>query len=181
MVNNSGYVKIDIMSKRALKKELVSFDKKKLIDLICDLYDKNKSVKEYLDYYINPDEKETLKLYKIKIREAFYPKRGFGFKLATGKKAISDFRKLKPSMDSLIDLMLCYVENGVEFTNDFGDIDEGFYSSIEGVFADSVKLIDKGHLQVKYKSRAFEILRQTENIGWGFNDTLSDSYYEIFE
>lgn len=168
------------MSKRELKKELESFDKKKLIDLIADLYDKNKSVKEYLDYYVNPNEKESLKNYKSKVKEAFYPKRGFGFKIAIGKKAISDFRKLKPSSDSLIDLMMCYVESGVEFTNDFGDINEGFYSSLESVYYDVMKLIDKNGLHDKYKIRAYEILKETENIGWGFHDTLSDFYYQIY-
>lgn len=52
------------MSKSELKKELKSYDKKKLIDLISDLYDKNKTVREYLDYYANPDENEALKIYK---------------------------------------------------------------------------------------------------------------------
>jgi len=169
------------MSKCEIKKELESFEKKKLIDLISDLYDKNKSVKEYLDYYVNPNEKEALKLFKVKVREAFYPKRGFGFKIAVAKKAISDFRKLKPSIDSLVDLMMCYVESGVEFTNDFGDINEAFYSSIESVFSDAIKLIDKNGFHGKYKMRAREILKGTENIGWGFHDSLSDFYYEIYE
>ena len=169
------------MSKHELKKELESFDKKKLINLISDLYDKNKSVKEYLDYYINPNEKATLEIYKVKVREAFYPKRGFGFNIANGKKAISDFRKLQPSPDSLIDLLMCYVESGVEFTNDYGDINEGFYSSIESVYHDALKLIDKNGLHDNYKIRAHEILKETENIGWGFHDTLADYYYEIYD
>ncbi|MCX6231848.1 MAG: DUF6155 family protein [Bacteroidetes bacterium] len=169
------------MSKHDLKKKLESLDKKKLIDLISVLYDKQKSVKEYLDYYVNPDEKEALKIYKVKVREAFYPKRGFGYKIAIGKKAISDFRKLKPATDSLVDLMMCYVESGVEFTNDFGDINEGFYASIESVYFDALKLIDKNGLHDKYQSRAYEILLETENIGWGFHDSLSYFYYEIYD
>jgi hypothetical protein len=169
------------MSKRELRKELESFDKKKLVDLIFYLYDKNKSVKEYLDYYISPDEKATLQIYKVKVREAFYPKRGFGYKIANGKKAISDFRKLKPTVDSLIDLLIYFVECGVEFTNDYGDISEGFYSSIEGVYYDAMKLIDKNGLHNNYKIRAHEILKETVNIGWGFHDTLSDYYYEIYD
>lgn len=169
------------MSKRELRKELESFDKKKLVDLIFYLYDKNKSVKEYLDYYISPDEKATLQIYKVKVREAFYPKRGFGYKIANGKKAISDFRKLKPTVDSLIDLLIYFVECGVEFTNDYGDIAEGFYSSIEGVYYDAMKLIDKNGLHDNYKIRAHEILKETVNIGWGFHDTLSDYYYEIYD
>jgi hypothetical protein len=167
------------MSKRELKKELESFDKGKLINLILDLYDKNKAVKEYLDYFVNPDEKEALNHYKVKVREAFYPKRGFGFKLAVGKKAISDFRKLKPSADSLIDLMMHYVECGVEFTNDYGDINESFYSSLESVYSDALKMIGKNELRDKYEIRGSEILKETRNIGWGFHDSLSYSYHDI--
>jgi hypothetical protein len=59
------------MSKRDLKKELEDFDKKKLIGLISELYDKNKSVKEYLDYYLKPDDSEILKVYKAKIRKHY--------------------------------------------------------------------------------------------------------------
>lgn len=168
------------MSKRELIKELADFDKKKLIGLISELYDKNKSVKEYLDYYFNPDEKAILKVYREKVREAFYPKREFGFKLAVGKKAISDFRKLKPSADSLIDLILYYVECGVEFTNDYGDIDENYYLSLERAFRDSLDLIDKHLLHDTFKARALKIVQDTINTGWGFYDTLADFYYEIY-
>lgn len=169
------------MSKRELKKELESYDKKRLIDLISELYDKNKSVKEYLEYLLNPNEKATLEIYKIKVREAFYPKRGFGVKLVNGKKAISDFRKLNPSAESIIDLLMCYVESGVKFTNDYGDIDEGFYSSIENVFHDAMNWIDENGLHDNFKNRALEILNKTEDIGWGFHDTLLEFYFEIYD
>ena len=168
------------MSKRDLKKELADFDKKKLIGLISELYDKNKSVKEYLDYYLSSDEKAILKVYREKVREAFYPKRGFGFKLAAGKKAISDFRKLRPSADSLIDLMLYYVECGIEFTNDYGDINENYYLSLERAYRDSLDLIDKHLLHDTFKDRALQVVHDTENVGWGFHDTLGDFYYEIY-
>lgn len=169
------------MNKRELKKELELFDKKKLIDLISDIYDKNNYVKEYLEYILSPNEKETLEIYKIKVKEAFYPKRGFGYKLANGKKAISDFRKLNPSAESIIDLLLCYVESGVKFTNDYGDIDEGFYSSIESVYHDAMKWIGKNELHDKFKDRTLDILEKTKNIGWGFHDTLTEIYIEFYD
>jgi hypothetical protein len=169
------------MSKRDLKKELSGFDKTKLIGLISELYDKNKSVKEYLDYYLKPDEDAVLKVYRAKVKEAFYPKRGFGFKLALGKKAITDFRKLKPSPDSLIDLMLHYVECGVKFTNEIGDINENYYLSLERVFRDSMELIDAHFLYDSFKDRALQILTDSADIGWGFHDTLRQFYYETFE
>jgi hypothetical protein len=168
------------MGKRNLKKELAEYDKKMLIGLISDLYDKNKSVKEYLDYFLNPDEQVILKAYKTKVKEAFYPKRGFGFNLAAGKKAISDFRKLNPSIESLIDIMLYYAECGVQFTKDYGDINENYYLSIERTFRDSMELIDLNQLHDKFKDKAFNIYQNSENTGWGFNETLGDFYYETF-
>ena len=168
------------MGKRDLKKELADYDKKMLIGLISDLYDKNKSVKEYLDYFLKPDEEAMLKAYKTKVKEAFYPKRGFGFNLAAGKKAISDFRKLNPSIESLIDIMLYYAECGVQFTKDYGDIDENYYLSIERTFRDSMELIDINLLHDKFKDKALKIFQNSENTGWGFNETLGDFYYEAF-
>ena len=168
------------MGKRDLKKELADYDKKMLIGLISDLYDKNKFVKEYLDYFLKPDEKEMLKAYKTKVKEAFYPKRGFGFNLAAGKKAINDYRKLKPSIDCLIEIMLCYAECGVQFTKDYGDINENYYLSIERTYRDSMELIDINQLHDKFKEKAFQIYQNSENTGWGFHDTLGNFYYETF-
>lgn len=79
--------------------------------------------------------KACLKKYRDKVYEAFYPKRRFDYNLKQGKQAISDFKKLAPSAESLVDLMLFYVETGIEFTNDFGDINEVCYSSLESTFA----------------------------------------------
>lgn len=169
------------MSKRNFKKEIESFDKKQLLGLIMDVYTKNTSAKEYLDFLFNPNDVEVLKSYKLKVREAFYPKRGYGCKLSKGKKAISDYRKLNPTPDSLIDLLLCYVESGVDFTNDYGDIDENFYSSIEGVYDNALKMISKVGLQNKYKDRAYQVTTKTENIGWGFHDAFCDCYYDIYD
>src|SRR5690606_280852 len=122
-----------------LKKELKKLDKDKLIDLVADLYKKNKSVKEFFDFYVNPDERELFEKYRDKVFEAFYPKRGYNYKLKDGKQAISDFKKLGTSTDLLADLMLFYVETGVKFTNDYGDVNETFYKSLATTFVDSLR------------------------------------------
>ncbi len=168
------------MSKRDLKKELADFDKKKLIGLISELYDKNKSVKEYLDYYLKPNDKEILKVYKVKVREALFPKRGTRYNLGSGKKAISDFRKLSPSPESLVDLMLYYVECGAEFTANFGDINENYYINLAKVFRDSLELIDINNLHKSFKDKAHNIVLLSENIGWGFYDAVLNLYLETF-
>jgi Family of unknown function (DUF6155) len=164
-----------------IKKELNRFDKDKLIQLITELYKKNKSVKEYFDFFVNPDENALFEKYKAKVSEAFYPKRGYELKLRDGKQAIAEFKKIEPATILLADLMLFYVECGVKFTNEFGDIDEAFYSSIEKVYLKALALMHKEEILDQFKSRAFKIVEDTNDIGWGFHDYLGEVYYDHYE
>ncbi|MET4083858.1 hypothetical protein ABIB40_003831 [Pedobacter sp. UYP30] len=112
--------------------------------------------------------------------EAFYPKRGYDFKLSDGKKAISDFKKLGPSSILIVDLMLFYVETGVKFTNEYGDISESFYSVLEATYGAALKLMRKENLLMEFKDRAEEIVHDTRNIGWSFHYYLSHVYSSFF-
>jgi len=163
-----------------IKKELIKLDKEKLVELVVDLYKKNKSVKELLDFYVNPNEKELFLKYKDKVYEAFYPKRGDRFKLSDGKKAISDFKKLEASKELLSELMLFYAETGVKFTNEFGDIDEPFYNSIASVYSNALTLMNKESILDKFADRAKQIVEDTSGIGWGFHDELGDIYCQFY-
>ena len=163
-----------------IKKELKKLDKDKLIDLVADLYKKNKSVKEFFDFYVNPDGKELLNKYRDKIFEAFYPKRGFGYKLKDGKQAINDFKKLGTSPDLLSDLMLFYVEIGVKFTNDFGDINEAFYKSLAASYVDALTLMNKQNILDKFADRAGQVIDDTNGLGWGFHDYLFQVWIDFY-
>ena len=163
-----------------IKKELKKLDKDKLIDLVTELYKKNKSVKEFFDFYINPNEIELFEKYRDKVFEAFYPKRGYNFKLKNGKQAISDFKKLGPSSNLLAELMLFYVETGVKFTNDFGDIDESFYSSIEKSYVAALTLMQKENILDRFADRAGKVVGDTSGIGWGFHDYLVDVHSNFY-
>lgn len=163
-----------------IKKELKKLDNDKLVELVADLYKKNKSVKEFFDFYVNPNERELFEKYREKVFEAFYPKRGYKFKLKEGKQAISDFKKLGPSADLLADLMLFYVETGVKFTNDFGDIDEAFYSSMETTYVAALTLMRKENLLDKFADRAGKVVGDTSGIGWGFHDFLAGVHADFY-
>ena len=52
--------------------------------------------------------------------------------------------------------MLHYVENGVQFTDFYGDIGENFYTSMENMFDDAVEYIFKN--QILKWHEAFSIL-----------------------
>jgi hypothetical protein len=163
-----------------LKRELRKLDKDQLIDLISDLYKKEKSVKQLLDFYVNPNEKELFKEYRHTVITAFYPEHGYEIKLHKGREAISDFGKYGPSTHLLADLMLVYVETGISFTNDFGDMNESFYSSLESMYVRALKLIQKEGILNKFAIRAKAIVDDTRNVGWGFHDYLAEVYYSFF-
>ena len=130
---------------------------------------------------MNSDDKTVSDKYKKIIKREFFPTRGFGkARLAVSKKAISDFKKLCKSETDLIDLMLFYVEQGVQFTLTYGDITEAFYTSLEDVFDKALQLINKTNTEKIFESRCEEILSDTSDIGWGFGDTLSDLYEIAF-
>jgi hypothetical protein len=164
-----------------IKTDLKNLDKVKLIQLITDLYKKNKSVREYVDFFIKPDELSAFSSYREKVFEAFYPRRGFGPKLSAGKQAISEFKKLEASPELVADLMLFYVETGVEFTNEFGDIDEGFYSSLGSTYGSALKLMKKEGILAKFSKRAKKVVEDTDKIGWGFHDHLWHTYYTFYD
>ena len=169
------------MGLREVKSELNKLDKDVLIKHISELYKKFKPVKEYFDFYINPDEKKLLEQYKDKVTEGFFPKRGDQIKLSISRKAINDFKKLGVSQESLADLLLHFVECGVELTNIYGDINENFYSSVGNTYNKALEIIDNNGLLEKFKARAMKIVNDTENIGWGFHDYLVKLYYDHYE
>lgn len=163
-----------------IKKELKKLDKDKLIELVADLYKKNKSVKEFFDFYIEPNERELINKYRERVFNAFYPKRGLGYNLKEGKAAISDFKKMGPSSELLASLMLYYVETGVEFTNEFGDINEAFYSSLEKTYLSALTLMRKENLLDTFAERTLKVVNDTSEIGWGFHDYLADVYADYY-
>jgi len=163
-----------------IKKELKKLDKDKLVELIADLYKKNKSVKDFFDFYMTPDEKLIFFKYKDKVFEAFYPRRGFAIKLKDAKQAISDFKKLGSSPKLLADLMLFYVETGVNLTKDFGDIDENYYNSLVKMFMQALGLMSTEDMLDKFSERTKKVFQNSGGIGWGFSDSMAQIYLDFY-
>lgn len=81
------------MPKPNLKKDLQKLTKDQLIEQITDLYKKYKPVKEYYNFYLNPDEQDLFEKYREIISNEFYPKKGGPkMRFSIAKKAISDFK-----------------------------------------------------------------------------------------
>jgi hypothetical protein len=120
------------MSKSTLKQHFQSLTKEQVSDLVLQVYDSVKPAKEFMEYYLNPNEKEILEKYRKIIIQKFYPDtKSFDPKIrfSVCKKAISDFRALKPSPELLADLMITLPETACGFTYEFGDMWEQYYDS----------------------------------------------------
>lgn len=76
-----------------------------------DLYDSRMVSKGYQDYFVHSDEKVKIEGNKSIIPNEFFPKHGDSkCRFSVCKKAISDFKKLHPSPENQIGLILFLVE-----------------------------------------------------------------------
>lgn len=148
--------------------------------MVIEMYDARKEAKDYLEYYASPDENSKLEEYKDIIRAEFYPegRREPKTRFSVCRKAVTDFKKLKPSADALAELMLSYMEYAIEFTFDFGDMSEQYYESVEGNFAKTVEFIAKNGLWEKYDKRLQQCVKWASVCGYGFADGIDDIYEE---
>ncbi len=160
----------------SLQKYLQQLTKEQLIKQIIELNKKYKDVKTYYEFSINPDGKTKTEQLKEKVSECFYPKRGYKLDLKVARKIVNDFKKLSPGEEFVADLMLHYVECGVAYTNDFGDISGPFYDSIASMFKEACTLISNNDLVNVFDARCQEILKDSADVGWGFHDYLCDLY-----
>lgn len=168
------------MSKASVKSLLQTMTKKDIIEMVLEMYSARKEAKEYLEFYANPNEDGKLEEYKAIIKEEFYPKRRREpqTRFSVCRKAVADFKKLKPSADALAELMVSYMEWATEFTFDYGDMWEQYYDSVEGNFDRTIKHIVANGLWDKYDKRLQQCVKWSDNCGYGFADAMGDMYEE---
>ena len=175
--------KSNIVKISDFKNALKGSTKEELIKTVVDLYKKNEFVKDYCtSKYSESDGGELFAKHKGIIEEEFFPDRGAGgVRLSIAKKSITEFKKLSDDKTLIAELMLFYVEIGVKFTECYGDIDEPFYLSMESMFERTLKYMSKNKLLEIFNERCFKIINATVNMGWGFHDGLSETYYSYYE
>jgi hypothetical protein len=172
------------MSKSTLKQHLQSLTKEQVIDFILQVYDSVKPAKEFMEYFLNSNEKEMFEKYRKIIIQEFYPNtKSFNPKtrFSVCKKAIADFRALKPSPDILADLMITLPETACRFTYEFGDMWEQYYDSTSTNFDAALKFMKKNNLLNNFKHRCINCVKYASPCGYGFADEIADIYYNYYE
>ncbi len=164
-----------------IRNHLLTLNRDDLLKAIQDLYQLNNDNKVFLNSHLAMGDSETFaQPYRKIIKQVFNPDRGFpSLSLRIARKALNDFKKASANPEAIVDMMIYYVEQEVTCTNEYGDINEAFYNSLEGVFEDAIALINKAgnpEMVEAFRLRIKRIVANTSGIGWGFHNFLSDVY-----
>ena len=169
-----------------VRPHLTAWDKPALLALVKDLYEVAAENRDFIQARCQDGGQggqagenggEVLEKYRGKIVEQFFPARGEGkLKLGEARKAIRDYRKATGNLHGTAELLMTYVENGAEFTHEYGDIDERFYSSVESALDELAALLhgEARGIYSQFSERLARVEQMTDGIGWGFHDYIGD-------
>lgn len=168
------------MKPSGLKHALAEMNEKQLRAIILDFIRFRRENREWLDAKLKGEEglPETISIYKKKMRAALFSDDG-KISLCGAKRAISDFKRICREPEPLLELMVSYVERGIELENTYGDLYEAFYASMEGMFNDVVTILNRNpSLIPQYNPRLAKIVKESTS-GWGHKDALKGYYAEL--
>lgn len=154
-----------------------------LLGVVRDLYDLSQENRDFLNsrYLASGNRLEP---YKKAIDDAIYPNvyQSKPIRVSVAKKAISQYTKATGDQAGTLELMLYFVERGNQFTIDFGDINEGFYSSLESMFERILETLKRSDPEVveRLLPRLVVIRDTAEGIGWGYHDCLCEALAKAF-
>ncbi len=171
------------MSKTELKKHLQTLTKEQVIEQALELYDNCKPAKEYFEYFLHPDEQGLFAKYEAIIINEFYTNTLVGIgklRFSVAKKAIADFRALKPSPELLADLLVTLPETACQFTSEYGDMSEEYYTSAVTNFEVALKFLQNNNLLENFKLRCKDCIKYSQHCGYGFADEINQLFHEYY-
>lgn len=159
-----------------MNKELKKLEKEELHSLLLELESLTKGNADFIKLKLQNKPDEAVTYYKQKIKDLLWPE---NTNLREARKAISDFKRISKSPEHLLELMVFYVENGIEIDNEYGDMYEAFYSSMEAMFEQVIKMLNNNtRLISRFKGRLNYIIDRSCE-GWGHKDALMSIYEEL--
>lgn len=176
-----------MVESKELKLYLKSKSQDELIKQIIELFTRVDQVKDFYSIRLNPELNDVpiQQKYKEEIRNAIIPQSERDFRntpnLERAEKIISEYKRVAASNSGVIEIYLYYVQTVIDFINEFGDIDEDFYESMEIKFEESLKLIIKDGLEDIFKEDCQRIIDEAEGIGYGSFDELNYNFEQYFK
>lgn len=167
------------MSKTTLKKLLLELDKDQLMQVILDLYNARKEAREYLEYFVDPDENAMFEKYRGIIIKEFFPVKGRAKgRTSVCKKAIKDFSLLHPSPRLVGELKMCLIEMILSYAVRMRTrIKESHENTLFAVFEEMLDYMYSHDLLLGFEPR----IVQAVNVAKTLRGPLNTRTVEIFE
>jgi hypothetical protein len=161
----------------AVRKKLDAFDRAGLLALVRDLHNANASNRRFLEARLLSSS-TSLEKYRRLVADAIYPdplsQRQVSIRDATA--AITEYRRSTGDLTGTVDLMLTFLEAGIEQAVDLGYGDAPYFSALERKLDAVAK--SWPDLPPDARKDAAERLdwvrRRAQKIGWGYGDYVTD-------
>jgi len=173
-----------------VKKRLRGRSEKQLIKMISDCYKLDEEVKFYLSTHLIENEserREMIQELREMLKSSFWSRRGGvpnNPDLKQARKIISNLKKITNDPEIIISFMLDYIDHGISFSREYGDMWEAYYNNIDKMFGAMVKQIVENcnHLEIPaIIKRINEVVEKSAKFGWGVYATLTDWTEELIE
>jgi len=158
-----------------------SLSREELENLLSDLYVKFDNVRNFIDLRMTGDSRTLVNKYKKLIKNRLIEDIEEGTNgLDEALRAIRDFALHGPAPHDQADVMLFFVEIAVNCINEFGDLYEEFYDEADDVYQETLEFMKKHKLLNDFQTRCKKIVDESVDTGYGFHDSLGDTYYTYF-
>ncbi len=171
------------MSKSALKKLLNDLDCEQLKEVILEIYDARKDAREFLEYFVSPDEKAMYEKYKAIIHKEFFPQKGKAkARSSVCKKAMKEFVTLHPSPRLIADLKLYTVECATQYAMVMRSwIKDSVENLRVGTFEDVLKYMYANGILDESMQRIERILITSKSLRHPIKDDLEEAYNNFLD
>lgn len=101
------------MSKASLRKELKNMSREQLEQIILDAYDARAEIKEYLEFFLNPDVDRLMKKHLEKVEKELrrYKWGSSKMRVSVIKKLVKDFEGFQPGFEHVMRMLSLTVQH----------------------------------------------------------------------
>ncbi len=168
------------MSKIKLQKYLANFSKEEIIEIILNLYDARAEAKDYLEFFLNPNEQKRMDKVKSIIYKEFFKTRGYPrTRITVCRKAIKDFISLGASHEAQAEVIFFYFDLVIQYLQENHFIKPTHIKALEIYLNDAQNIITTYRLQDRYAQRARKNLEYLNKSFPAFHELLAPVCEEI--
>lgn len=164
---------------KAIRAKLASCSERDLLNLIGELYALNKANQYFLEARFMAATNQDLTAYKALIQRGVAPAPPKPFNLTLARKAIKDYEKATGNLEGTLDSMVYYVESGIQFSKDHGDIHDYLYGSLITMFKAILKKLAglAPSASKAWLSRLAKLVSQTSTLS--YHEPLADAFLQV--